>query len=441
MKSLIFYAKIFLITTFSLLCVFQNLSSIAQEKSEYFDENFLRYENFTYNMNFKTVQLHRLGWENSYPMIQLDNPEDKLLLSFDEMASQPRDVAYTFIHCNANWEPSSLNKLEFQTGLNEDVIRDYTFSRSPRQRYIHYNLSFPNERIQITKSGNYIIKAYDLNTNEILITMRFYVVEQGVSVNMVVKPAVQARYRFTHHQVDFSIQIGSYDMTNPYTDLKVTLMQNQRWDNAIQDLKPRFSTNVMLNYNYDDRNLFPAGNEFRFFDTRDLRYNPINTMRTDLVNDTFNITLNPDPVRSIGQYFQYPDINGRYLIHRFDPWDESTVDSDYALVHFFLPYPNPLAHGELYLMGELVNWQIKEKSKMEYSEKRRGYQKTLFLKQGYYNYMYVMVSDDSKGGDKTFIEGSHMEAENEYTVFVYHKQIGDIYDRLIAVQSTRFPQR
>ncbi|MBD98356.1 MAG: hypothetical protein CMO34_00800 [Verrucomicrobia bacterium] len=64
------------------------------------------------------------------------------------------------------------------------------------------------------------------------------------------------------------------------------------------------------------------------------------------------------------------------------------------------------------------------------------------LKQGYYNYQYVFLPKGSEKGDEAMVEGTHAEAENDYYFFVYHRKIGEIYDRLIGfdVKNSNNPQ-
>ena len=70
---------------------------------------------------------------------------------------------------------------------------------------------------------------------------------------------------------------------------------------------------------------------------------------------------------------------------------------------------------------------------MIFNSERKGYGLCLFLKQGYYNYMYVLKEKGKLTGDESLIEGSHWDAENDYTIYVYFHETGALYDRLIAV--------
>ena len=71
---------------------------------------------------------------------------------------------------------------------------------------------------------------------------------------------------------------------------------------------------------------------------------------------------------------------------------------------------------------------------MDYYPAEKRYTKRLFLKQGYYNYLYIVKDGKTNRPDLSLIEGNHWETENEYTVWVYFHENGDLYDRLIAVQ-------
>ena len=57
---------------------------------------------------------------------------------------------------------------------------------------------------------------------------------------------------------------------------------------------------------------------------------------------------------------------------------------------------------------------------MEFNAASRLYEKELILKQGWYNYQYVVESDTLS---LNYLEGDHFETENEYEIFVYYKPI------------------
>ncbi|HHU35332.1 MAG TPA: DUF5103 domain-containing protein, partial [Bacteroidetes bacterium] len=73
---------------------------------------------------------------------------------------------------------------------------------------------------------------------------------------------------------------------------------------------------------------------------------------------------------------------------------------------------------------------------MEYDESREEYTKSLLLKQGWYNFQYVLVDAQGKT-DELMFEGSHYETENDYLIIVYYRNPRERYDRIIGYQSIK----
>ena len=95
----------------------------------------------------------------------------------------------------------------------------------------------------------------------------------------------------------------------------------------------------------------------------------------------------------------------------------------------------PVPTGQIYILGALTDWQLDESSKLIYNTDSKSYQLALLLKQGYYNYLYILKDYKTARSDVAFIEGSHWETENVYTIYVYYREAGGLYDRLIAQQN------
>jgi len=111
------------------------------------------------------------------------------------------------------------------------------------------------------------------------------------------------------------------------------------------------------------------------------------------------------------------------------------VEADYVYVDFFLPYANPIVTGNVYVLGKLTDWRMNRLSKMAYNYTRNGYEAHLRLKQGYYNYIYVISNDSKKGGDESTLEGNHWDTENDYYILVYHRKFGTYYDQLVGYKT------
>ena len=171
------------------------------------------------------------------------------------------------------------------------------------------------------------------------------------------------------------------------------------------------------------------------FDTRDLNFTAqgMDSIRYTRADRREHAYLTPAQNRSVLVYLDRDDINGKRLINRRG-FGNSEVDADYVWVHFSMPYPSPQSDGDFYVQGALTDYRMSKASKMSWNAETRAYETTLYLKQGYYNYQYVWLKDGEKAGDERKVEGSHAQTENEYTILIYHRSTGDIYDRLVGME-------
>ena len=394
--------------------------------------NYLDESNKIFKPNIKTVLFHRDGWDMSAPIIKL-NTEEKLKLSFDDLDADQKDFSFTIIHCDAEWKPSELDQNEYINGYSEDNILEYQFSINTVVSFTHYELIFPTENLKPILSGNYILKVFLNDPDSLYFTRRFFIDEHKVDIEGKVKQASLIEDRNYKQEVDFSVSTKSYRISNPYQDLKVIIIQNGRWDNRISDLKPKMIVNEKLDYDYDRENVFQGGNEFRSIDIKSLKYNTENIASIKSDFESYNVFLRDGQKRSYQVYKTDKDINGQMKIKTEDGTTTET-EAEYVNMHFFLPYPAPMIDADLFVMGQLTDWQLSDESKMIYNFKRKGYEKSLILKQGYYNYLYVLRYYNQTAGDESFIEGTHSDTENSYTIFVYYHESSPGYDKLIGIR-------
>ncbi len=396
------------------------------------NKDFFLYGDFIHRNNIKTVLFNKKSWVMAPPLIRLNSGET-LELRFDDLDADYKNYQYTLIHCNADWTPSSLQPYEYLDGFYEDLIKDYARSFNTRVIYSHYYIEFPNENIRPRISGNYLLKVFlDGNQEHVVLTRRFMVYEQLVHVEATANMATLVMYRDTHQELNFAINAASYRVSNPVQELKVVVTQNGRWDNAITGLQPRSIQGGRYVYDYEEKTLFPGGNEFRRFDTRSLRFVTERVADIQSSHRHWDVFLLADQRRTFRRYSSDEDINGRLVIKNHDGRDDM-LESDYAWVHFSLPMDAPLASGALYVMGELTLWHFGEENKMNYNYFEKKYELSLLVKQGYYNYQYAFLEDGSTKANIGFIEGDHAVTENEYNIFVYHRQPGTLYDRLVGL--------
>jgi hypothetical protein len=386
-----------------------------------------------YKESIHSVQLYRNGWKLSYPIIDL-NGELGLELGFDDIATDVANYCYKIIHCDFDWVPSNINEGDFADGILPAQISEYAQSFNTYFSYIHYKLKIPNDDFRFLISGNYALVVFeDMDESKIAFVKRFMVSDALVNVSASVNRPVLSMFRNSSHEVNFTIETGSFEIENPYNDIKVAILQNGRWDQSINNLKPLFDKNGILEYNYQMENIFPAGNEYRWFDIKSMRYQSPYVKSVVYEGGHFNVLLFPDPIKSNSRYFFEEDLNGKYFIE-IQEEEKDDTDADYVSVYFSLPFDAPMIDGDYYVMGALAGPSYTEQNKMKYNFETKSYELTLLLKQGYYNYRYEFLQEGKTTGDASITEGNYYETENDYVILVYHRGSSSRYDRLVGYQ-------
>ena len=390
------------------------------------------YKNETFNRQIKTVLCHNTIDELSLPIINLNSAE-QLLISFDDLDTNIKDYYFTIIHCKSDWTASDLMQSEYIDGFTDEPITNYEFSFNTLQKYSHYSFNFPTEELKPLLSGNYVFKIYEQG-GETIAFKRFMVLETMLTIKAEVRRATLVDDRKTKHEIDFIIKHPNITIADPFSDIKVTIKQNNRGDNAITDLKPLFVKNNELIYDYQEDNTFWGNNEFRHFDIKSLRYQSERIKEIIFDSTYHHVYLFNDRKRPFDRYSIEPDINGKFLIKSQEGW-KSSIEADYAFVHFTLPVDH-ISYGELYVIGEFTNWQLEAANKLKYNADKMQYEASIYLKQGYYNYHYSLKDTTTNRVDVSFIEGTHYQTRNDYYIYVYYRAVGDRYDRFVGFLKT-----
>ncbi|MCC7503844.1 MAG: DUF5103 domain-containing protein [Saprospiraceae bacterium] len=392
----------------------------------------IRYENYIYDEDIATVQFHLAGATQTNPMLDLRPSNGALVLEFDHLGGEIKDYLYTIQHCTSDWQPSDLVDNEYIDGYNEDRILEFQNSLNTLTPYVRYTLRLPNANMRWTKSGNYLLKIYDNDDDRrLVLTRRFLVVESlwGIDAQFV-RPAKVDKFD-THHEIDFTINYRNFRIQNPQQDVKAYVMQNFRWDNIIGPLPPFAQRETKLVYDYQDRVVFPAGREWRFFDMRAFDSRGEGVKRISEKDDYYEVTLYTDQSRGTASYLFRADLNGRYAIDNRQ-YNQTIDECDYARVLFSLTQNQPIDDADVYVFGELSDWRLRPEFKMEYLAEAKAYVVEPLLKQGYYNYEYVVVDRKSGKIDESEFEGNWYETRNDYIILVYYRPFGDRYDRLMS---------
>lgn len=390
------------------------------------------YDNKVASSTIKTVQLFPTGYEMAMPIIQL-NTTETLDLHFDDLSTTPKTYYYTVVQCNSDWQPSSLNIMEYVDGFTESTINDYQFSNGTKISYVHYKMQFPNFDMKLTKSGNYALIVYETNKDNPTFVRRFMVSEPKVIIDAGVAYPRNMYTRDKYQEVVFSVNHKGFPIDNAQMEISATILQNYRWDNAKTNVKPLLVGTNVLNFDFNDVLTFPTGREFRQFDIRSIRFRGENVKALNITATENNFYLRYDIPQQTSKYQFYKDLNGLFYNESYENPNYFN-GADYCNVVFNLAYPSPLQNGNFYVVGAFNNYTCDVNSKMYYNLETQSYLATIQLKQGLYNYSYIFKDETTKIEDQSMTEGYYVDTENDYTILIYYTPFGERYDRLIAVK-------
>ena len=373
-----------------------------------------------YTPHIRTVQVIA---NNDYmaPAVIRLGEDESVEISFDHLTHDYHRFQYILTHCNADWTPSDLSETEYLDGFNDNPIEDYDISVNTTLPYTHYRLTVYDDAESKDKPA---------------FSTCFRVLEKEVNVSAQVSSDTEIDRNKTHQQVNFSIQHKGYPIRNPQNEVKVHVLQDNRTDNWVTNLKPSYVGPDQLRYEHNRALIFPAGNEYRRFEMVSTRYASQGVESIRYHAPYYHVTLRPAEPRILN-YSYDQDQNGRFVI-RYDEAVDNNTEADYFFVHFSLLWENPLIEGDFYLQGAFTYDDFNEENRLKYNPETHAYEGSKLLKQGAYNYQYLYVAPGSTSGSTAQAEGNYYETENEYLILVYHRAFGERYDRLIGMQQVSY---
>ena len=389
-----------------------------------------------YSGNIRTPQLFVYGNQIEYPVIRL-NSNDKLELHFDDLDADVKNYYYTYQLCNFDWTPAMISQFDYIRGFQQLQISAYRYSSIALTRYTHYQAIVPEVNCVPTRSGNYLLKIFlDADTSKLVFTRRFLVLEEGASIAAQILQPFNPATSYTHQKIQFAINTKTLSIVDPTQQLRVVILQNHRWENAVSGIRPSIYSGNNYQYNSDDDGIFPGGKPWRYLDLQSFRYQSDRVMRAEYGKTATTIFVRPDPDRSKQSYYFFNDINGNFYIQTTESINP-LWQTDYATVRFsFIPPGNePFPDKDIFLTGKMTDYKLNSSTKMIFNPEKGVYETSAFLKQGYYNYAFVTLNKEEPFGKPSFefTEGNHVETENEYTILVYYKQLGGRADMLVAM--------
>lgn len=378
----------------------------------------------------KTISFKSNTTQGQLPVLKLGEP---LILEFDALNANEEDFYYVIEHFNFDWTPSVLVKGEYLRGLDNQRILEYYNSFNTYQVYSHYKLQIPNIQTRgLLKSGNYMISIYD-EYDELMFSRKFMIYEDLVNVGVRVKRSRDVTLIDEIQSVDLVVSTNSINFNNPLETIKTLIIQNNNLNTSISDLKPQYTLGNELIYRYDTESAFWGGNEFLWFENKDVRTSNIAVQFIDL-KDIYQSYLYPNEVRSGRPYTYNPDLNGNFQVTAAERFN-TDIEADYTMVHFSL-VQNELKDKDVYVYGNFNAFALEPLTKMDYNREAGKYEVSFRLKQGFYNYKYVVVDQETGELDEGAISGDYWQTENNYKTLVYYRDLGARFDRLIGYGET-----
>jgi hypothetical protein len=340
-------------------------------------------------------------------------------------------------------------------GFDGEEIETFDRSEGTLVPFTHYSLLFPNSDMEITKSGNYLLMIYLEDPAHPVITRRFMVADPRVVIHAVLQRPAEVSKLNTHQEIDFEVSAEYLRVLDPKNDIYAVVMQNGRWDNAIQGIRSRYERGNYLVFDYQDKIVFPAGLDFRNLDIRSTQFRSRDVFEIRRENNRNRIIAEADEPRTYQRYLSDLDINGKYVVRNMDDRRYTTITTldedalgqlventsyvditqhnlvaDYVDVLFTLRVDQQY-DSEVFIFGALSDWTLDDRFRMSYDPKYTAYFADVPLKQGFYDYVYVLANTDGSP-DETTIEGNWYEASNDYTILIYHTPFGARYDELVG---------
>ena len=389
-------------------------------------------QHMVYDTNVRTLQVTLNDNPLLPPVLKLGK-SSFLRISWDEMSHDYHRYVYRIQHCTRDWEPTEdLFESDYLHGTNGLPVEDYETSFNTTQLYTHYSLTFPNRYASVLLSGNYKLLVYeeDFMDNGPIIEVRFHVVEAEMGLTMQVSSNTDIDFNDKHQQVSLNLTYGGIKVTDPYNQNHAVVSQNRRPSRTVTGIRPDINKANGLEWQHCEKLIFPAGNEYHKFEILDVNHSGMNVDHMRWFEPYYYATLWMDEVPH--SYLTAEDRNGAFYPRTADQ-ESNDTQSEYVVVHFSLQ--SPRLPQQVYVNGKWSNGETSPDCIMEYNDKYECYEASILLKQGYYDYQYITAD-----GSTLETMSDFWQTENEYQTFIYYKEIGGRYDKIVAYNrvNTRF---
>lgn len=372
-----------------------------------------------------SVKLHQSGSQSSAPIIDL-NSSQQLLLSFDLLEFESRQLSISFTHHNPDWSSSGLAEEFYKDGYFNLMLPFGQVSRADRPDYRSYQYEFPNDDIEFLVSGNYMLQVEDADSGDLLFSMPFFITEnEGNIISQVETITVPSEDGRISHVPESVYETPDY-ITTPQFDMEFYYVQNQFWGRAKQAEELDTSTPGEVHFEVYRNNSFVGDYEFLLLslteltlqDPQILEYAPTEIPpRVVLFEDVQGFSANRDQT-------PLSTISGA----------ESSLSARYANVHFRLDTEQQInGNSDIYLVGDFTNWAIRSNYRLEYQQESDRWSTNGIIKTGTYAYKYVIIQNNEIMD--LALDDSFTRSQQEYHALVYYRDPDRFYYRLLQTNN------
>lgn len=390
-------------------------------------------ETAIFNPRFKTLKVSNADDFMTLPLIRIGS-HDRVVINFDEISEQNSYLEYRLIHCNADWRPSRLLESEYLSGFNALKIEDYAFSTATFVHYVNYRIELPNEDCELLRSGNYLLQVYDPDEpDEVILQARFQVSENAAPITGLVTSRTDIGHYSQFQQLELSASIDDLGNVNPHLDFELHINQNVGGHTIRRVIKgPSRVASSSIYYEHTNPLIFPAGNEYRRFESISNNFAGMNVDSLKYMGSNYHVWLKPDYIRANRAYSLDRTQHGRFIVREYNATD-SDIGADYITVHFSLDGGSLPKDATVAIEGEFSEGAPNHIFPMSYNIESKRYEAEIPLKQGAYNYRYLLLRGrESIEKSIEWIEGNFYETENEYNVQLWLRLPGARADRLVG---------
>ncbi|MED5364400.1 MAG: type IX secretion system plug protein domain-containing protein [Bacteroidota bacterium] len=361
----------------------------------------------------KSIQLVDSNFENEKFIF---NESEKIMVVFDELTNRIKNYYFEIDHYDYDWNLSELRKSEFLEGFDDIRITNYFKSRNTIQPYINYQFQIPNRNFKIKKSGNYMIKVK--NDDGKYIFKRKFIFVRDVSLGSIeISKSRKINFQDSNQKLKVTINCKDCNFSSNSHIYKLIVFKNYDLHNYKVISSPTYKLPQKVIY---DDIVFRGGTEFFNFDNSNILNTNIEIKNVEL-NKNYTTELRTDIIPPI--YTYEPDINGKFIIKNISK--NPQTESEYSNVVFSLKTKN-LLNNNIYLVGNFNDYKTNKSSQLNF--KNGLFQVTLLLKQGFYNYKYLI-----KDENKNYEMADFWETENTYTAILYEKRPDENYFKIKTI--------